>query len=196
MIVLLPMILQFIGGKIYNAPTLHGGELPQMIDCFSGGVGMKKKKTFLIIMFLLLLLICVAILFSFGRFQKKILLPSDENAEEWNGNQKLPTGNKSKLIEIPGFQSLVFFSNEEKQKVNFHNPESNSCLMKMSLYADDVELWHNNDYLAPGKGYYEIEVDNMPDVGNYAGKLQIQCYTEDGTELNGAVVNFDLMIKE
>lgn len=66
----------------------------------------------------------------------------------------------------------------------------------MSLYADDVELWHNNDYLAPGKGYYEIEVDNMPDVGNYAGKLKIQCFTKDGTELNGAVVNFDLIVKE
>lgn len=66
----------------------------------------------------------------------------------------------------------------------------------MSLYADDVELWHNNDYLASGKGYYEIEVDNMPDVGNYAGKLKIQCFTKDGTELNGAVVNFDLIVKE
>ena len=68
--------------------------------------------------------------------------------------------------------------------------------MKMSLYADDVELWCNEDYLAPGKGYYEIEVDNMPAVGDYAGKLQIKCYTEDGTELNGAVVIFDLLVKE
>ena len=50
MIVLLPMIPQFTGGKNYNAPTLHGGKFPQMINCFSGGVGMKKKKTFLIIM--------------------------------------------------------------------------------------------------------------------------------------------------
>lgn len=157
---------------------------------------MKKKKKFFLIMLIMALLL-VALGFLFGRNDSNNkLLPHDDTAQNWDGDQKLPTGNKSKLIEIPGFQSLVFFLNEEKQKVNFHNPESNSCLMKMSLYADDVELWHNEDYLAPGKGYYEIVVDNMPDAGNYAGKLQIQCYTEDGTELNGAVVNFDLIIKE
>lgn len=157
---------------------------------------MKKKKRFLIIMLMMsLLLVALGFLFGHNEGNKK-LLPHDDTAKNWDGDQKLPTGNKSKLIEIPGFQSLVFFSNEEKQKVNFHNSESNSCLMKMSLYADDVELWHNNDYLAPGKGYYETEVDNMPDVGNYAGKLKIQCFTKDGTELNGAVVNFDLIVKE
>lgn len=156
---------------------------------------MKKKKRFLIIMLMMALLL-VALGFLFGRNDSnKKLLPHDDTAQNWDGDQKLPNGNKAKLIEIPGFQSLVFFSNEEKQKVNFHNPESNTCLMKMSLYADNIELWHNEDYLAPGKGYYEIVVDNMLDVGNYAGKLQIQCYTEEGTELNGAVVNFDLTIK-
>ena len=156
---------------------------------------MKKKKCFLIILIMALLL--VALIFLFGRDDTtQKLLSHDDTAQDWDGDQKLPTGNKSKLIEIPGFQSLVFFSSEEKQKVNFHNPESNTCLMKMSLYADDVELWHNNDYLAPGKGYYEIVIDNMPDVGNYDGKLKIQCFIEDGTELNGAVVNFDLIIKE
>lgn len=158
---------------------------------------MKKRKILLLIVIALLLL-CLIIFFFFGRKSNLPLpvLPHDDTAEEWDGDQKLPNGNMSKLIEIPGFQSLVFFASDDIQKVNFYNPESNSCLMKMTLYADDMELWHNENYLVPGKGYYEIVIENMPGVGNYDGKLQIECFNEEGIELNGAVVNFDLTIKE
>lgn len=197
MIVLLPMIPQFTGGKIHNAPTLHGGKLPQMINCFSGGVGMKKKKTFLIIMILLLLLICVAILFSFGRSPEKILLPSDENAEEWSGNQNLPNGEKSetKTIKIPGFDSLAFKANQKEQKVNFYNPKENTCLFRMTLFVDDVQYWQSG-YVEPGKGFYDITLDNVLESGDYDAYLLIECYKEEGTALNNAKVEFQMKVVE
>lgn len=197
MIVLLPMILQFTGGKIYNAPTLHGGKLPQMINCFSGGVGMKKKKTFLIIMFLLLLLICFVIFFSFGRSPEKILLPSDENAEEWNGNQNLPNGKKSETntIKIPGFDSLAFNAGQKEQKVNFYNPKENTCLFRMTLFVDDVQYWQSG-YVEPGKGYYNITLDDTLESGDYNAYLLVECFKEEGKALNSAKVEFNMKVVE
>lgn len=158
----------------------------------------KKKKIILILIILLLLILCIFLIFLFGRKRDSPFpfLQPDDTAQEWGGDQQLPNGVMSKTIEIPGFQSLNLFASSDTQKVNFHNPESNSCLMKMTLYAGDMELWHNENYLEPGKGYYEIVIEDMPDVGTYDGKLQVECFKEDGVKLNGAVVNFDLTIKE
>lgn len=198
MIVLLPMIPQFIGGKNYNAPTLHGGKLPQMINCFSGGVEMKKKKKrFLIIMFLLLLLICIIILFSFGRSPENILLPSDENAEEWNGKQNLPNGAKSetKTIKIPGFDSLAFTAGQKEQKVNFFNPEENDCLFRMTLFVDDKQYWQSG-YVEPGKGYYNITLDDTLESGDYNAYLLVECFKEEGKTLNSAKVEFKMKVVE
>ena len=198
MIVLLPMIPQFTGGKIHNAPTLHGGKLPQMINCFSGGVEMKKKKKrFLIIMFLLLLLICIIILFSFGRSPENILLPSDENAEEWNGKQNLPNGAKSetKTIKIPGFDSLAFTAGQKEQKVNFFNPEENDCLFRMTLFVDDKQYWQSG-YVEPGKGYYNITLDDTFESGNYNAYLFVECFKEEGKALNSAKVEFQMKVVE
>lgn len=77
---------------------------------------MKKKKRFLIIMLMMsLLLVALGFLFGHNESNKK-LLPHDDTAKNWDGDQKLPTGNKSKLIEIPGFQSLVFSRMKRNKK--------------------------------------------------------------------------------
>lgn len=161
---------------------------------------MKRKKRFLIITMyvciMLLLLICIAIFFSSGRFANKIPLPSDENAEEWNGNQNLSNGAKSegRTIKIPGFSdSLAFKASQKEQKVNFYNPEGNTCLFRMTLYVDEVQYWQSG-YVAPGKGYYEIILNNTLESGDYEGYLFIECFTEEGTALNNAKVEFNLKV--
>ena len=157
---------------------------------------MKRKKSFLIIICFLLLLL-LAFIFFFGR-QGKIdnpLLPIDELAEKWKGNQDLPSEGENKQIDVPGFKSLVFVSNQTSQKVNFYNPSENDCLFKLTLYADDKQLWESG-YIQPSDGYYDIEISDPLDVGEYEGKLIYQCYKEDGTQLNSAVVSFKLTAKE
>lgn len=108
---------------------------------------MKRKKSFLIIICFALLLL-FAFIFFFGR-QGKIdnpLLPIDELAEKWKGNQDLPSGGENQEIDVPGFKTLVFRANQTSQKVNFYNPEENECLFKLKLYANDKQLWESANY--------------------------------------------------
>ena len=104
---------------------------------------MKKRNIFVIV--LILVLVGITIVFFFGRSGKKDLLPTDNNAEEWNGDQKLPSGANSddKTIKIPGISSLVFISDQKGQKVNFYNPKENDCLFRMTLYIEDKQYWQS-----------------------------------------------------
>lgn len=161
---------------------------------------MKKKILFPIII-LLLLLFGITIFFFFGRFgrdDKKVLLPVDENAEDWNGDQRLQNGSgkDSKTIKIPGFDSLTFLANQKEQKVNFKNPEENSCLFRMTLLINDKQYWQSPGCVEPGKGYYEIELDEPLKSGDYDGALFVECFKEDGTVLNSAKVKFNIMVVE
>lgn len=157
---------------------------------------MRKKKCFLIIICIVILLL-IAFIFLSGRKGKteNPLLPIDELAEKWKGNQDLPSEGENKQIDVPGFKSLVFISNQTSQKVNFYNPSENDCLFKLTLYADDKQLWESG-YIQPSDGYYDIEISDPLDNGEYEGKLIYQCCKEDGTQLNSAVVSFKLTVKE
>lgn len=160
---------------------------------------MEKKKRFLFIVLLLFLLIGLVILLLFRCGDSEeitdTLLPIDESAQEWNGNQNLPNGNESnKKIEIPGFKSLVFAANQKNQKVNFYNPKSNECLFFMTLFVEDEELWKSG-YVQPNNGYYDIELNKTLETGNYKAYLLIECYKENGKALNSAKIDFDLSVK-
>ena len=158
---------------------------------------MKRKKTYLIIIcILILLLLAFIFLLNIGdNDNPKRLLPIDEIAEKWHGKQDLPSKGETKEIVIPGFKTLVLIANSSEQSVNLCNPEENECLFKLTLFADDTELWKSG-FIEPGDGYYNIEINELLEVGEYNGKLQYQCYKEDGTQLNGAVVTFNLIVKE
>ena len=104
------------------------------------------------------------------------------------------TAKESGQIEIPGFETLVFAKNQKSQKVNFYNPEKNNCLFKMSLFVEDIEYWESG-YVSPGKGYYNIELTDKLESGRYDAYLLYNCYKEDGTKLNGAEVQFELIVQ-
>lgn len=136
--------------------------------------------------------------FFFGRSDDdKSLLPTDGIAVEWDGEQKLPTGVKTdeKTIKIPGIGSLTFIANQKEQKVNFYNPKENDCLFRMTLYVDNEQYWQSG-YVDPGKGYYDITLDDTLKSGDYSGALLIECFRDEGTALNNARVEFDLKVVE
>ena len=67
-------------------------------------------------------------------------LTPDQDAEEWDGNQELPQLGKNEEVIVPGFDSLVCYANQTKQKVNFYNPEENSCLMPDGTECNSVKV--------------------------------------------------------
>lgn len=160
---------------------------------------MKKKSKYVILLLLLLFVgvLIFPILCDDGSIPNPLsfLIP-DHDAEEWNGNQELPQSGRNEEVIVPGFDSLVCYANQTKQKVNFYNPAENSCLMRMTLYADNQMLWSNNGCLEPGKGYYEIDFSEPLSSGTYDGTLLVECFFADGTECNSVKVEFIMNVEE
>lgn len=156
-----------------------------------------KKKHYIIILLLLLIIALILCLRSCGGENPPLenLLPLDDIAENWEGKQQLPNEKQeSGKIEIPGFETLVFTENQKNQEVNFFNPENNNCLFQMNLFVEDIKYWESG-YVSPGKGYYNVELTDTLTSGRYDAYLLYNCYKEDGTKLNGAKVEFDLIVQ-
>ncbi len=158
----------------------------------------KKKRIFIIIILLFLLLIGVVAYYYFGRnkmIPSEELLHPDQTAQDWNGDQQLPQNGDNVSVALPGFKSLNFYANETSQKVNLYNPEENTVLLQISLLADGKEIYKSG-YVEPGKGFYDIELNEPLEVGEYAGILKYQCFLDNGKEMNGAEVQFNLIVEE
>ena len=152
----------------------------------------KEKFCFMIIC-VALAAILFSIAYSCGNQSKS--LPYDNNATIWDGER---TGeyvaNTSNQIAIPGWENINLKADSVHQSVNFRNPSSNSCLFSMTLYVEDEAVW-STGYVKPGYGFYEIELAKSFHAGERDGKLHIQCYDVDGTELNSATVNFRITFR-
>ena len=61
----------------------------------------------------------------------------------------------------------------------------------MILFINKEQLWQSG-YVAPGTGFYEIELDHSLQAGEYDGCLKIQCFRENGesTLTKGIVIDF------
>ena len=159
---------------------------------------MKSKKTDILIQWIVALLILM-IFFPLRQCSSdggtSTTLSPDNRAAEWSGNQSLPrqAGQTDGGIAIPGFNELTFHANQKQQQVNFYNPSTNDCLFLMTLFVNEEQLWQSG-YVAPGTGFYEIDLNHSLQVGDYDGCLKIQCFREDGKELNSAKVNFHLFV--
>ena len=161
----------------------------------------KEKKTIIIISsiacILLLLSIFLLLRSCNNESKKPSSLPQDSDAADWNGNQNIDNyyGEKAPGIAIPGFDSLILVANQTRQNVNFHNPEKNDCLFLIGLYINNKLMWESNGYIAPGKGYYNIELTEELPEGNYVGYLYYRCFYSNGTELNSAKVELNVIVR-
>lgn len=156
----------------------------------------KHKKRIIVIVAFSLILVVASVLYVHFSDTNTPWLDTDSGAVKWEGEQKLQhKTSANNNIAIPGFESLVFTSGQSTQKVNFYNPEENSCLFQLELYADDSLLWKSG-YIEPGKGYYTIELIEPLAAGTYAGRLHYGCYLADGTSLNSANISLQVYVQE
>ena len=162
---------------------------------------MRKEKVIILVLVCALIAAIIYILFSLNRcdgIKPNVIhhdtISTDDEAVDYVGDKpKTKKKNGQKGIVIPGFDSLVFLSNQTKQKVNFFNPSENTCYFKMSLVVDNVTLWQSGN-VAPGKGYYNITMRNTLQKGSYTAYLKIECFKEDLTRLNSADVQIKLEV--
>ena len=162
---------------------------------------MKKEKVIIFILVCALIAAVIYILLSFNRcgcdtpaITYSGEISTDDEAVDYAGYKpttRLKNGQKG--IVIPGFDSLVFISNQKPQKVNFFNPAENDCYFKMSLTVDNNIVWQSGN-VALGKGFYNITLQNTLQKGSYTAYLKIECFKEDLTRLNSADVQIKLEV--
>lgn len=124
----------------------------------------------------------------------------DTGASDWTGRKEEYTGEKNTdTIDIPGFDTMSLKAGETAQSVNLYNPEQNTCYFKMTIsLPDGTTLWES-DLIEPGKGLYEIELNQALEAGTYENAvLKYECFTLDEAQspLNGAEVKFTINVLE
>lgn len=61
------------------------------------------------------------------------------------------------------------------------------------LYIEDKQYWQSG-YVNPGKGYYDITLDDVMKTGEYDGALLVECFKNEGAALNNARIEFNLKV--
>ncbi len=122
----------------------------------------------------------------------------DENAVDWEGEIPVVQGDKEQEgIAIPGYKVIGLKADQREQQVNFYNPQVNDCYFVISLLLEDgTELWKSK-LIVPGKGLYEIELNQTLPAGTYENSiLKYECYAMDDnlSELNGGEVQLTLEV--
>lgn len=125
----------------------------------------------------------------------------DDGAVDWQGKQpqgKPQTGDGQAGIAIPGYKSITLKADTKEQSVNLYNPEVNDCYFVMSLVLPDgTEIWRSK-MIAPGKGLYQITLNQTVAAGTYENSiLKYECYKQNDelTKLNGSEVKLTLEVK-
>ena len=159
---------------------------------------MKKNRIYITIIIVLVLLLLGAFIFILmqNNTNPADQLTPDSDAADYDGNhQTLQLSDGTPGIAIPGQpDSLVFAAAQTTQEINIYNPSANSCLFQPSLYVDDVMVWQGG-YLAPGKAFYTIELNEPLQAGDYSAYILYECFKDDGTQLNNAKVQFTLIVE-
>ena len=125
-------------------------------------------------------------------------LTTDENAEDWTGEQDVYEGEKNTdTIDIPGYGSITLKADAAEQSVNLYNPEQNTCYFRMTLLlSDGTQLWQSG-LIEPGKGIYDITLEQTLAAGSYEDAvLKYECFAMDDaqTPLNGSEIKLTLNV--
>lgn len=118
----------------------------------------------------------------------------DSVAAVLTGERRVDYIGNTSNISIPGWEYINLNADSIDQYVNFRNPSENSCLFKMTLFVDDNEVWVS-ELTKPGCGFYDIQLSQSYPAGERSGKLRIQCYDVNGSELSSATVYFKTIFR-
>lgn len=161
----------------------------------------QKKKPFLIIF---ICIIMIALGLVAGIFISNLLNKSpdrmyDNNAEDIKkkNDDSSPSEEVSDNISIPCWDTLVMTADSTEQEVNFYNPEKNkNCDFQLTLSLEDgTELW-KSQLIQNGKAIYNITLNQTLKAGTYKATMKYDCFSRNGSQLNGSSLKFNLIIKD
>ena len=99
----------------------------------------------------------------------------------------IPAGDEERIT-IPGYTGIYLQHGKTTQKVDFYNPENNSCYFVISLYLSDNTRIYKSGYIRPGEHITDIEITQKLQRGIYKNcRLVYECYSlEDESQINGS----------
>lgn len=162
----------------------------------------EKKKSPILVILLCILMIAAGTIA--GIFLAPLLNKNndkdnyDSNAvdivkQEENDNTKTFADN----ITIPCWDSITMHANQLEQTVNFYNPTANKGInFKVTLVLEDGTILYKSDLIPNGKAIYNIVLDSPLNAGEYPAVLDYECFTAEGSQLNGSSMSFVLKMEE
>lgn len=100
-------------------------------------------------------------------------------------------------IRIPGFKEKKIKANQTEVALDLYNPEQNKVnfVMRIALVDNQKTIYESN-MIAPGVQLYKITLNESLPIGLYKAQLHYEAYdVETLSKLNGAVINFDLIVE-
>lgn len=96
---------------------------------------------------------------------------------------------ETEYIELPAVETLKFKADTKKQKVEFHNPETNNCDFVITIKLSDDSVIYKSDKIKAGETVTDIVLTHKLIRGIYGNCSMIyNCYdSKDGHEQNGGV---------
>lgn len=108
------------------------------------------------------------------------------DSEKYSGN-----------IIIPCWDKITMVANQDKQNVNFYNPEKNVGIMfQLVLTLDDGTELYSSELIPAGKALYNITLEKTLAAGKYDATLQYNCYSSSGEQLNGSELKLTLQMED
>ena len=125
-------------------------------------------------------------------------LELDDQAVDWRGT--LPAANDNNAqegIRIPGYKQMIVEAGTTDISVNLVNPEGNPCYFVIKIVLTDTgEQIYESKLIEPGKGFYNISITRPLQRGEYKAQIHYEPYDlSTRARLNGAVINFDLLVR-
>ena len=136
--------------------------------------------TVVLAVLLVIALVVIARLLIQGGNEKPPDNPQPEQTE--------PVEKLTDSINLPGYGSLDLKADTTEQDLTLHNPEENSCQIRISLILEDGTVLWTSELLQPGERCAPIVLNSPLQKGMYNATLKYECFTTDETmtQLNGA----------
>ena len=149
-----------------------------------------------ILLLLIIVIILILLLFKCCSSNRGTKPPPSDTSSTTETNKTLdfiPAGEEGRIT-IPGYAGIYFKAGTTQQTVDFHNPETNNCYFKISLYLSNDFLLYESDLIKPGEQLKEITINQKLEKGLYKNCLLVyQCYSlNDETPLNGSTQNIEI----